>query len=51
MKNSDKSYGIITYQDDVLYMAIDLAGYNWEETDKFRKAIGKKFPRNGETTY
>lgn len=38
----DKSYGIITYQDDVLFMAIDLAGYNWEEADKFRKAIGKK---------
>ena len=44
----DKSYGIITYQDDVLYMAIDLAGYNWEETDKFRKAIGKKIPEEME---
>src|SRR5258706_3044692 len=38
----DMSYGIITYQDDVLLMAIQLAGYNWEEADKFRKAIGKK---------
>jgi len=38
----DRSYGIITYQDDVLLMAIELAGYNWEEADKFRKAIGKK---------
>ncbi|HBC44697.1 MAG: polymerase III, alpha subunit protein, partial [Candidatus Collierbacteria bacterium GW2011_GWB1_45_35] len=38
----DRSYGIITYQDDVLLMAIELAGYNWEEVDKFRKAIGKK---------
>jgi len=38
----DQSYGIITYQDDVLLMAIELAGYNWEEADKFRKAIGKK---------
>ena len=38
----DQSYGIITYQDDVLIMAIQLAGYNWEEADKFRKAIGKK---------
>lgn len=44
----DKSYGIITYQDDVLYMAIDLAGYNWEEVDKFRKAIGKKIPEEME---
>jgi len=40
----DTSYGIITYQDDVLYIAIKLAGYNWEEADKFRKAIGKKIP-------
>lgn len=44
----DKSYGIITYQDDVLYMAIELAGYNWEEADKFRKAIGKKIPEEME---
>jgi len=39
-----KSYGIITYQDDVLLTAIELAGYNWEEADKLRKAIGKKIP-------
>lgn len=38
------SYGIITYQDDVLYIAIELAGYNWEEADKLRKAMGKKIP-------
>ena len=40
----DRSYGIITYQDDVLLIAIQLAGYTWEEADKFRKAIGKKIP-------
>jgi len=34
--------GLIVYQDDVLMIAIELAGYNWEEVDKFRKAIGKK---------
>lgn len=44
----DMSYGIITYQDDVLFMALDLAGYNWEEADKFRKAIGKKIPEEME---
>lgn len=44
----DMSYGIITYQDDVLFMAIQLAGYNWEEADKFRKAIGKKIPEEME---
>jgi len=36
------SYGVITYQDDVLLTAITLAGYNWKEADKLRKAIGKK---------
>jgi len=36
------SYGVITYQDDVLLTAITLAGYSWVEVDKFRKAIGKK---------
>ena len=39
------SYGIITYQDDVLMIAIKLAGYTWEEADKLRKAMGKKIPR------
>ncbi len=38
----EKSLGLIVYQDDVLMIAIELAGYNWEEVDKFRKAIGKK---------
>ncbi|MFH1610654.1 MAG: DNA polymerase III subunit alpha [Patescibacteria group bacterium] len=40
----DMSYGIITYQDDVMLIAIRLAGYTWEEADKFRKAMGKKIP-------
>lgn len=40
----DQSYGVITYQDDVLLTAIHLAGYSWEEADKFRKAMGKKIP-------
>ena len=39
-----KSYGLLVYQDDCLYTAIELAGYNWTEVDKFRKAIGKKIP-------
>ncbi|HEX6977493.1 MAG TPA: DNA polymerase III subunit alpha [Patescibacteria group bacterium] len=38
------SYGLIVYQDDLLFCAIDLAGYSWEEADKFRKAVGKKIP-------
>ncbi|WKZ25867.1 MAG: DNA polymerase III subunit alpha [bacterium] len=40
----DKSYGLIVYQDDLLFCALELAGYTWEETDKFRKAVGKKIP-------
>ncbi len=39
-----KSYGLIVYQDDLLFCALDLAGYTWEEADKFRKAVGKKIP-------
>lgn len=38
------SYGLIVYQDDLLFCALDLAGYSWEEADKFRKAVGKKIP-------
>ncbi len=38
------SYGVITYQDDVLLIAINLAGFTWIEADKLRKAMGKKIP-------
>jgi DNA polymerase III subunit alpha len=40
----EMSYGVITYQDDVLLIAINIAGYTWEEADKLRKAMGKKIP-------
>ncbi|OGI76123.1 DNA polymerase III subunit alpha [Candidatus Nomurabacteria bacterium RIFCSPHIGHO2_02_FULL_42_19] len=39
-----ESYGLIVYQDDLLFCALELAGYNWEEVDKFRYAVGKKIP-------
>lgn len=39
-----ESYGLLVYQDDLLYCAVELAGYSWGEVDKFRKAIGKKIP-------
>lgn len=39
-----ESYGIITFQDDLLLTAIRLAGYSWLEADKLRKAVGKKIP-------
>jgi DNA polymerase-3 subunit alpha len=38
----DFSYGVLVYQDDVLFTAIKLAGYSWLEADKLRKAMGKK---------
>jgi len=40
----NKTYGILVYQDDLLIMAHELAGYSWGEVDKFRKAVGKKIP-------
>lgn len=39
-----KSYGLLVYQDDVFMTAIKIAGYSWEEADKFRKAVAKKIP-------
>jgi DNA polymerase III subunit alpha len=42
------SFGLLVYQDDVLLTAIELAGYDWKEADKFRKAIGKKIPEEME---
>lgn len=40
----EQSLGLLVYQEDLLYTAINLAGYSWEEADKFRKAVGKKNP-------
>lgn len=40
----DRSYGVVTYQDDVMMIAIELAGYSWLDADKLRKAMGKKIP-------
>lgn len=43
-----QSFGVITYQDDVMLIAIHLAGYSWLEADKLRKAMGKKIPKEME---
>lgn len=40
----DRTFGLLVYQDDLLYTAIELAGYDWGTVDKFRKAVGKKIP-------
>ena len=39
-----RTYGIIIYQEDILIIAVELAGYSWLDADKFRKAVGKKLP-------
>jgi len=36
------TYGILVYQDDLLYNVINLAGYTWLDADNFRKGVGKK---------
>ncbi|MDE2030921.1 MAG: DNA polymerase III subunit alpha [Patescibacteria group bacterium] len=40
-----QTYGVLVYQDDLLLIAINIAGYSWGEADKFRKAVGKKIPQ------
>jgi len=40
----EMSYGLFIYQDDILLTAIHLAGYEPDEADAFRKAMGKKVP-------
>ncbi|QBD80002.1 DNA polymerase III subunit alpha [Ktedonosporobacter rubrisoli] len=37
-----ESYGIIVYQDQVLQIAVHLAGFSWGKVNKFRKALSKK---------
>lgn len=37
-----ESYGVIVYQDQVLQIAFNLAGFSWGKVNKFRKALSKK---------
>jgi DNA polymerase-3 subunit alpha len=37
-----ESYGSIVYQDQVLYIAVGLAGFSWGKANKFRKVLSKK---------
>ncbi|OGE27047.1 DNA polymerase III subunit alpha [Candidatus Daviesbacteria bacterium RIFCSPHIGHO2_02_FULL_41_14] len=39
-----QSLGLLVYQEDVLLTAINIAGYDWLQADKLRKAMGKKIP-------
>lgn len=38
----DDTYGILLYQEQVMHMAVKLAGFTMNEADTLRKAIGKK---------
>ncbi len=39
-----ETYGILVYQEDVVRVAMALAGFNWAEADGLRKVISKKSP-------
>lgn len=39
-----KTYGILVYQEQILRIAQELAGFSLEESDSLRKAVGKKIP-------
>ncbi len=38
----EESYGIIVYQDQVLFIAVNMASFSWGKVNKFRKALSKK---------
>ena len=40
----DETYGVIVYQDQVLHVLQNFAGYSLGEADTVRKAMGKKIP-------
>ncbi|GHO44350.1 DNA polymerase III subunit alpha [Ktedonospora formicarum] len=45
----EESYGIIVYQDQVLLIAVHLAGFSWGKVNKFRKALSKKIMQEVES--
>ncbi len=40
-----ETYGVIIYQEQVMYIAQALAGYSLGQADIYRKAMGKKIPK------
>ena len=40
----EKTYGVITYQEQIMQIVRDIAGFNLQEADALRKAAGKKLP-------
>ena len=43
-KHLQETYGIMVYQEQVLKIASDMAGFSTSEADDLRKAMGKKIP-------
>ncbi len=41
----EETYGVIVYQEQVLFIVQALAGYSLGQADIFRKAMGKKIPK------
>lgn len=41
-KHLSVTYGIMVYQEQAMFLARDMAKFNWTEVDKLRKAISKK---------
>lgn len=39
------TYGIPVYQEQAMELGIEMAGFNWNEVDKLRKAVSKKMPK------
>ena len=37
-----ETHGVLVYADQVLRVVRELGGYDWDEADRFRKAVGKK---------
>ncbi len=44
-----ETYGVILYQEDVMKIAVSIAGFTPEEADILRKAMGKKIPEEIES--
>ncbi len=38
------TYGIMVYQEQAMFLALDMAGFSWSEVDDLRKAVSKKDP-------
>ena len=40
----EETYGVIVYQDQILFIVRKFGGYSMGQADIFRKAMGKKIP-------